>query len=111
MKNESTEQKLARVARELGAAMRQQASGRWGAVRTAKRNLGDRHVWRFRSGEGQPDRFLHLSHESMLRGANPATTLLSQLNAAGWLDRMQRGPETSFLLSRNGELRGRSRSN
>jgi hypothetical protein len=105
---ETTQQKLTRVAKELGSAMRKQAGGRWGAVRTARRNLGTRHVWRFRTDGGDPDRFLLISHRSMTEGRNPTATLLAQLQEARWLDRMHAGPETSFMLAPNGRLRARS---
>jgi hypothetical protein len=105
---ETTKQKLTRVARELGAAMHQQAGGRWSSLRTAKRDLGDRHVWRFRAGGGDPDRFLLLSHRCMTEGEDPTATVLSQLNQQRWLDRLQDGPETHFRLARGGRLQGRS---
>jgi hypothetical protein len=105
---ETTKQKLTRVARELGAAMHQQAGGRWSSLRTAKRDLGDRHVWRFRTGGGDPDRFLLLSHRSMTEGEDPTTTVLSQLNQQRWLDRLHEGPETHFRLAPSGRLRGRA---
>jgi hypothetical protein len=105
---ETMKQKLTRVAEELGSAMRQQAGGRWNRVRTAKRNLGNRHVWRFRPGSGEPDRFLLFSHHAMTDGENPAATLLAQLEAAHWLDRLQDGPETTFRLESGGRLRARS---
>lgn len=104
---ETTQQKLVRVAQELGSAMRAQAGGRWGAVRTAKRNLGNRHVWRFRTRSGDPDRYILISHRSMTEGRNPTATLLDQLQEARWLDRLDEGPETSFTLAANGRLRGR----
>ena len=88
--------------------MHKQAGGRWGAVQTATRNLGSRHVWRFRSGTGEPDRFLLLSHRAMTEGENPTATVLAQLHEAHWLDRMQEGPETSFRLESSGRLRARS---
>lgn len=106
---ETTQQKLARVARELGAAMRKQAAGRWSTVRTATRDLGDRRVWRFRTGSGEPDRFLLLSHRSMTKGDNPTATVLAQLEAARWLDRLQEGPATAFQLAPNGRLSARPR--
>ncbi len=108
MKKESPEQKLARVAQEVGTALRKQVSGRWGGVRTARRSSSKRHVWRFRPGSGQPDRFLHLSHRAMVEGDDPTSRLLGQLKEAGWLERMQRGPETSFRLGASGELRARN---
>lgn len=108
MKKETNQQKLARVARELGAEMRRQAGGRWRNVRTAKRDLGDRHVWRFRTAGDSPDRFLLLSHRAMTAGENPTATLLAQLEEARWLDRMHTGPETSFRLAPSGRLQARA---
>lgn len=105
---ETSQQKIVRIAEELGTAMRSQAGRRWGAaVRTARRNLGDRHVWRFRS-RGGADRYLLIPHRSMTEGRNPTATLLDQLQEARWLDRLEEGPETSFKLSPNGRLHGRS---
>lgn len=105
---ETRQQKLSRVAREIGAEISQQAGGRWRNLRTARRNEGKRHVWRFRAGSGEPDRYLHLSHQAMADGENSAATLLAQLRDARWLDRMQEGPETSFILAPSGRLRVRS---
>lgn len=105
---ETSQQKIVRVAQELGTAMRSQAGRRWGAVRTARRNLGDRHVWRFRTRSGDPDRYLLISHRSMTEGRNPTAALLEQLQEARWLDRFDEGPETSFTLASNGRLRGRA---
>lgn len=107
MRPEEPKHQLTRVAREIGAALHQQAGRRWSAVRTARRNLGDRYVWRFRIGKDQPDRFLLLSHDDMTQGENPADTLLTRLNDARWLDRLHSGPETRFKLAANGDLRGR----
>src|SRR5690606_39918683 len=100
---ESKQQLLERVARELGAAMRRQAGTRWGAVQTARRNLGDRHVCRFRTAN-DPDRFLMLSHRALTTGDNPVARLLAQLEEQGWLDRLQRGPQTKFRLGSRGRL-------
>ena len=105
---ETTQEKLARVAGELGMAMRTQATGRWNTVRTASRDLGNRHVWRFRTGGGDPDRFLVVSHRAMTAGESPTASLLEQLQQARWLDRLQAGPETSFRLTSSGRLRARS---
>lgn len=103
---ENKQQLLERVARELGAAMHRQAGTRWGAVRTARRNLGNRHVWRFRTAN-DPDRFLVLSHRAMTTGDNPVARLLAQLEEQGWLDRLQRGPQTQFRLGSRGRLQAR----
>ena len=102
---ETPQQKLTRVTREVGTVLREQVGRRWKRVRTAERNEGRRHVWRFRTGEGEPDRYLHLSHRAMIEGKDPTTTLVAQLQQAHWLDRMQKGPETSFILAPSGRLR------
>jgi hypothetical protein len=104
---EKKETKLARVVRELGAAIHEQANGRWSSVRMAKRDLGNSHVWRFRTGGGEPDRFLVVPHRGMTGGESPAAVLLTQLEKARWLDRMQEGPETRFRLTSSGRLRAR----
>ena len=106
--SESTQQKLDRVTGEIGAALKEQARDRWGTVRTAKRSRGARQVWRFRTGGGHPDRYLALTHRSMVKGQDPTATLLAQLREAHWLDRMQAGPETSFMLMSSGLLRART---
>lgn len=107
MSEETTDQKIARVAREVGSALRSQAGSRWDSLRLGRRNLGNRHVWRFRTGGGDPDRYLLLSHRSMTNGRDPAATVLAQLREERWLDRMQAGPETLFTLAANGRLRAR----
>ena len=94
-------QQITRVAEELGTAIREQARGRWNRVRTAERNEGGRHVWRFRAGPGQ-DRYLHIDHRAMVGGQNTSASLLEQLQTGRWLDLLQ--AETSVLLSRNGQL-------
>lgn len=101
---EKRRQALARVTREMGVTIRRQARGRWGDVRTAERNEGGRHVWRFR-GPDSDDRFLHVPRSSMIEGDDPAAALLKQLTKARWLDRLQEGPGNSFVLSPRGNLR------
>jgi hypothetical protein len=103
-KNDSEREKVARVAQELGSALRRQARRKWDAVRMAERNEGRRHVWRFRSSEDGGERFLYVTHEALTRGEDPAPGLLKQLEAGRWLDRLQNGPETSLLLSTGGTL-------
>lgn len=98
-------QALTRVVREMGVEIRKQAHGRWTQVRTSERNEGSRHVWRFRSGPDMVERFLHIPHEVLLDGRNSAAGLLEQLKRAHWLDRLQEGSATSFLLSPTGRLR------
>lgn len=102
---ETRNQTLSRVARELSAEIRRQAHRRWDSVRMAERNEGKRHVWRFRSAEDGVERFLHVPHMVMAQGENPSAELQAQLDRARWLDRLQDGPETSFLLSPSGRLR------
>jgi hypothetical protein len=102
---ETRDETLSRVTRELGAGIRSQANTRWGSIRTAHRNEGRRHVWRFSSASDGVERFLHVPHRVMVSGSNAAETLMAQLGAAKWLDRIQDGPETSFLLSASGRLK------
>jgi hypothetical protein len=102
---ETSQETLSRVTRELGAGIRRQARTHWGSIRTAHRNEGKRHVWRFKSGADGTERFLHVPHKSMVSANDAAETLMAQLGAAKWLDRMQEGPETSFLLSSSGRLK------
>jgi hypothetical protein len=93
------------VARKMGIEIRKQARGRWANVRTAERNEGSRHVWRFQSGPDMVERFLHVPHEVMTEGKNPAAALMDQLKKAHWLDRLAEGSATSFVLSPTGRLR------
>ncbi|HEX2095334.1 MAG TPA: hypothetical protein VHG28_23260 [Longimicrobiaceae bacterium] len=101
---ETKRQQITRVAQELSTAIRRQARGRWKEVRTAERNEPGRHVWRFQPGRGGSERFLHIEHRAMVQGKNPAARLLKRLEAEEWLDRLQQGPETALLLSRDGQL-------
>ena len=100
--NESHREKLDRVAREMGAAIRRQARRRWDAVRTAERNERGSHVWRFQPGEGGEERYLHVTHEAMAQADAPR--LLEQLRAGHWLSRLSRGPATALVLGRDGRL-------
>jgi hypothetical protein len=99
---ERRDPKLAQVAREVGAVLRRQARKRWQTVRTAERNEGNRHVWRFQQADGGTPRFLHVSHDVMRDG--DAASLLEQLRAGRCFSRLDRGPETSLLLSTGGRL-------
>lgn len=101
---ETSRQRATRVASELGPVIRRQARGRWARVRVAERNERGRHVWRFRTGPGAEERFLHIEHRVMAQGRNPAARLLKRLDAGGWLDRLQDEPETALLLSRDRQL-------
>jgi hypothetical protein len=100
---EQQKQQITRVAGELSPAIKAQAQGQWSRVRTSERNQGGQHVWRFRAGPGQAERFLHIEHRAMARD-NAAASLLEQLQAGRWLDRLQQGPETALLLSRDGQV-------
>jgi hypothetical protein len=97
----SEHQKLAQVAKEVGAVLRRQARKRWETVRTADRNEGNRHVWRFQQGDGGAERFLHVSHDAMREG--DAASLLEQLRAGRCFARLD-GREPSLLLSSGGRL-------
>jgi len=94
--------RVAEVAKEIGGVLRRQARKRWETVRTAERNEGNRHVWRFQPGPDGGERFLHVTHEAMLQGDTP--TLLGQLKSGRCFQRLHDGPETSLLLSRGGRL-------
>jgi hypothetical protein len=101
-RHDSREQTLARVAAELGSALRTQARTKWAAVRTAERNEHGRHVWRFKLGPDQEERFLHVTHKAMVQGENPTEKLLKQLARSKWLDRLDDGPATALVLSTTG---------
>jgi hypothetical protein len=101
---ESQKQQITRVAGELSAAIKRQARGRWSKVRTAERNEGGRHVWRFQAGPNSGARFLAIEHHSMVQGKDASARLLEQLNSGAWMDLLQQGPDNSVLLTRDGEL-------
>ena len=101
---ESRDQKLTRVAREIGSALRRQARGRWQDVRTAERNERGHRVWRFRPEGVGGERFLHIEHTAMMAGTDAARRLMKQLDAEHWLDRLHQGPETALLLSSDGQV-------
>ena len=101
---EMQKQQITRVADELSPAIREQAQGRWSRVHTAERNEPGRHVWRFRTGPGEGERFLHIEHRAMVKNGSTAASLLEQLQSGRWLDRLQQGPETAVLLSHDGQL-------
>ncbi|CAN5752413.1 hypothetical protein BH23GEM6_BH23GEM6_13100 [soil metagenome] len=100
----ANQESLADVIQTMGAVIGRQARGRWDNVQTARRKEGGRQVWRFRTGSGASELFLHVPRLSMTRGNDPAAALLAQLADARWLDRLQDGPETSYLLSPAGRL-------
>ncbi|MDB4947486.1 MAG: hypothetical protein JWM27_135 [Gemmatimonadetes bacterium] len=102
-KNDAQNEKATRVARELGSALKRQARRRWETVRTAERNEGPRHVWRFKPGPDGTDRFLYVTHEALTTGEDPTPVLLEQLKAGRWLDRLD-GAETTLVLSKGGSL-------
>jgi hypothetical protein len=101
---ETQKQQITRVAGELSTAIKRQARARWRQVRTAQRNEGGRHVWRFQEGPGTDERFLHIEHQAMVRGKDASARLLKQLGSGQWLDLLQQGPGNSVLLTRDGEL-------
>lgn len=111
IRNQSHEQQISRVARELGTALRRQAKGKWTAVRTAGRSEDRRHAWRFAHADSsQGTRFLRVTHKAMMQSAAPVPMLLEQLNAGRWLDRLNEGPETSLVLRSGGRLESTRRN-
>ena len=103
--NQSQQKQVSQVAQEMGEVIRREVSGRSAPVRVADRNERGRHVWRFRSGTEDTERFLHVAHTAMTSGDDSATKLLEQLNRAKWQDRLFEGPQTSFMLSPRGQLK------
>jgi hypothetical protein len=98
-------QQLSRVERDLGTLIRRQARELWNAMRVAKRNERDHHVWRFRYGPDGQERFLRVSHRAMTQDQNPSGLLFEQLQAGRWMERLHDGPETALLLTSGGQLR------
>jgi hypothetical protein len=103
--NPQNSQKLTRVARELGTLIRRQAHELWDSMQVAKRNERGQHVWRFRLGAEEQDRFLRVSHRAMTQGENPSRLLFEQLQAGRWIQRLHEGPETAVLLTSGGQVR------
>lgn len=97
---ETQKARITRVAGQLSPAIREQARGRWSRVRVAERNEGGRHVWRFRAGPGEDERFLHIEHRAL---AGDAASLREQLGTGQWLDLLQ-GTESAVLLSGDGRV-------
>ena len=95
---------MTRTAAELGPSLRRQARDRWSHVKTAERNEPGHHVWRFRTGSGGEEFFLHIEHGAMVQGRNPAGALLERLTQGSWLDRLQEQAGAALLLSRDGQL-------
>jgi hypothetical protein len=100
--NETHEEKMARVAGELGKALRRQAVGTWRRVRTADRAESRGHAWQFRPTPDGATRFLRVSHQAM--DQNEAPALLQHLSTGRWLARLDDGPETSLVLKSGGRL-------
>jgi hypothetical protein len=101
---ETKRQRLTRVAKEISPFICQQARSAWKDVRTAERNEPGRHVWRFRPGPGEVERFLHIDHGALTGTADSAARVLNQLQSEQWLDRLQKGPATALHLSKKGVL-------
>jgi hypothetical protein len=100
--NETHEEKMTRIAAELGTALRRQAAGTWRRVRTGERAETNSHAWKFRPAPDADVRFLRVTHEAMDQGDVP--TLLKHLSAGRWLARLDDGPETSLVLNAGGRL-------
>ena len=101
---DANREQLTRTLRELRASIRDDVRDRWKGVRTAHRSQKSRQVWRFTSQGDSVERFLHVPHEAMAQGRDAASVVMEQLRKAKWLDRLQKGPEKSFVLSPSGRL-------
>jgi len=97
--NESQEEKMIRIAAELGTALRRQAAGTWRGVRMGERAETRGHAFKFRPTPDADVRYLRVSHEAMDQGV---PTLLAQLSAGNWLSRLD--TETSLVLNAGGKL-------
>ncbi|HEU0052965.1 MAG TPA: hypothetical protein VFQ39_07295 [Longimicrobium sp.] len=106
-RKESQAQKVERVSRELGVAVKREAAGRWTAVRTGDREEKNGHAWRFRPTPGGDVRYLRVTHAAMVEGENPVAALLGHLSAANWLDRLD-GADTSLVLHTGGRVVARA---
>lgn len=100
--NESRDEQRSRVAKELGAALRRQAAGKWKRVRMTDRDESRGHAWKFRPTPESELRFLRVSNEAM---EEPVAQVMAHLQKGRWLDRLNAGPETSLVLEKNGRLR------
>lgn len=101
--NETREQKMIRISAALDKALRRQATGAWGPVRTSDRSEAGGHAWKFAPDGGS--RFLRVSHAAMDQGDDPVKLLLSHLNDGRWLSRLDDGGETSLVLKTGGRLK------
>ncbi|HET6233085.1 MAG TPA: hypothetical protein VFE05_23610 [Longimicrobiaceae bacterium] len=99
---ENKNDKLTRITRELGTALRRQAAGTWSTVKTSERGEERRHAWRFRPDQDSGVRFLRVTHDAL--NDEDAGQLLEHLTAARWLDRLHDGPETSLVLDKGGRV-------
>lgn len=104
-KRETHEQKMSRVAKELGDAVRRQASGKWSTMRMGERDESHGHAFKFRPTPGSDIRYLRVTHKAM---GQPVPVLMEQLQAGRWLDRLTDGPETSLVLHEDGRLEARA---
>ena len=106
-RKESQAQKVARVSRELGAAVKREAAGRWKTVRTGDREEKQRHAYRFQPTPGSGTRYLRVTHAAMVEGDDPVPSLMQHLSAARWLDRLD-GDDTSLVLHEGGRIEARA---
>jgi hypothetical protein len=96
---------LSRAVRELGPLIKRQAHEQWNVLHVANRRERGQHVWRFRFGTGEEERFLRISYRAMVRAEKRTSRLFEQLQAGRWLERLKNGPETALLLTSGGKLR------
>jgi hypothetical protein len=103
--DDARSERLTRAVQELGASIKEAAREQWKGVKTAHRRERSREVWRFTTRGDSEDRFLHVPQDVILTGQDAAATVMGKLREAGWLDRLQKGPEKSFVLSPSGSLK------
>lgn len=101
---DANREQISRTLRELRTSIKEDVQERWKGVKTAHRSQNSRQVWRFTTQGDSVERFLHVPHEAMAHGKDSASEVMKQLRKAKWLDRLQKGPERSFVLSRSGRL-------
>ena len=95
---------VSRMAREVAVAIRGRLRGTSPDTSVSHRSEGRMHVWRFRTGPSESERYLRVAHAAMARGDN-AGQLLKQLDREQWEERLFARPTESLVLSEAGRLK------